>query len=387
MRCVRIGYGKIARIHEEQLRQHGVQTIGILEISPERIRDLEQAGFLAIGSVREAVSLQPDFYDICTPTHARLAILRQLCTLDPQANILIEKPICDFQDIAQIQELLLQHDGLVAVNENYASSNVTLAVKQALASLRINPTRLILESTKNRGADFLAGRFIDTHLGALGYEGSHLLAIIAEFGEGYEKALLLDSDLDNIQVINSGVASTESVLHLNQGGAFMQYQSKNGSIVELYTSMAGQIGFPCPPYAHQDQFIQHEDVKTRYRIVRADGLDDQGVPHQVVGFYEPLKGLQRSLGVMAIFKEWQLYSLSAPIKDNTMSQHLLRVIRFFKGLETNPYSIERGVQDVRLLREWANSCWSSAEDSEEELGNKLNVQKRREDAMRFYKRD
>lgn len=383
MKSVRIGFGKIARIHEEQFKKHGVQTIGIVEVDPRRIHEIEQAGFQVFHSLHEAVSCQPDFYDVCTPTHTRLEIIRTLCALDPHANILIEKPICDFHDLDKIQEIFRYHGGKVVVNENYASSNVTRAFKQALASLRVTPTKLILESTKHRGTDFLLGRFIDTRLGALGYEGSHLLAIISECGDEYEKANLLDSDIDTIKIACPDIASADSVNLINQGGAFMQYQAKNGCIVELYTSMTGRIGFPCPPYAAPDQVIDQEDVKTRYRILRADGLDDKGIPHQIVAFYEPVRDLQRSQGVLVVFKNWVLQSQSAPIEDNTMSQHFLRVIRYFEGLESNPYSMARGMRDVRSLREWADSCWANMDDPEDELGSKDNVQNRREEALRL----
>lgn len=383
MRCVRIGFGKIARIHDEQLQKHGVLTVGILEVDPERIRAIEQVGLRAIGSLQEAVSIRPDFYDICTPTHARLEILRQLCALDPLANILIEKPICDFQDVAQIQQVLQQHRGRIVINENYASSNVTLAVQDELAIRGITPTRVIIESTKNRGADFLAGRFIDTRLGALGYEGSHLLALIGAFGEGYTKAHLLDSDIDNIALSQPDFLPQETVHLVNQGGAFMKYQAKNGCIIELYSSMAGRIGFPCPPYAQPDQLIGHLDVKTRFRILRTDGINAEGVAHQIIGLFEPVQNLKRSQGLLLVFKNWVLESISAPIEDNTMSQHLLRAIRFFEGSAPNPYSLERGFDDVRMLREWAESCWSNDDDSNEELGRPDSVLERRTDALRF----
>lgn len=383
MRCVRIGFGKIARIHDEQLQMHGVLTVGILEVNPERIRAIEQSGLRAMGSLQEAVAIRPDFYDICTPTHARLEILRQLCALDPLANILIEKPICDFQDIAQIHQVLQHHRGRIVINENYASSNVTLAVQNELESRGIIPARVIIESTKNRGADFLAGRFIDTRLGALGYEGSHLLALIGEFGEGYAKAHLLDSDIDSIAIRPPDSLPQETVHLVNQGGAFMKYQAKNGCIVELYSSMAGRIGFPCPPYAQPDQVIGHSDVKTRYRILRTDGINAEGVSHQIIGLFEPVRDLKRSQGLLLVFKNWVLDSVSAPIEDNTMSQHLLRAIRFFEGLAPNPYSLERGFNDVRMLREWSESCWSNDDDSTQALGRPDSVLERGRDALRF----
>lgn len=383
MQCIRIGFGKIARIYDEQLQRHGVKTIGIIEVNPDRLSAITQAGFQALSSLQESINYQPDFYDICTPTHARVEILSRLCALDPYANILIEKPLCDFKDIEQIRTILKSHKGCIAVNENYASSHVTQTVQQALLARGITPSRIIVESTKNRGADFLAGRFIDARLGALGYEGSHLLAIIGEFGEGYEQALLIDSDIDNIDICADALDQENTVHLTHQGGAFMQYQAKNGCVVDLYSSMAGQIGFPCPPYTFPNQIIALDDTQTRYRILRADGLDHLGIPHQIIGLYEPVKNLNRSQGILLVFKNWVLESTSLPFEDNTMSQHLLRAMHYFQGSQSNPYDFERGLSDVMRLNEWAQTSWSDMEDSDINLGSDAIVQERLRDALRF----
>lgn len=368
MKCIRIGFGNIARIHEEQLKQHGVQTIGILEINPERVQALRQAGFRAVESIQEAVSLNPNFYDVCTPTSTRLEILRQLCELDAHANILIEKPICDFQDIDQVRLILQQHLGRIVVNENYASSNVTAAVQKELTTRGIIPSRLIVEFTKNRSADFLAGRFIDTRLGALGYEGSHLLALVGEFGQEYEISKLLNSDVDSININRPETSPQEAVYLLNQGGAYMKYEAKNGCLVEMYSSMAGRIGFPCPPYAQPAEVIEHGDATTRYRILRVDGVNEEGTVHQIVGLFEPVKDLRRSQGILLTFKDRQLESPSGTIEDNTMSQHLVRAMHFFRGSADNPYSFERGLNDVQRLHDWFESGQSENDKGNEKPG-------------------
>lgn len=105
MKCIRIGFGKIAQIHEEHLKKQGVETIGVVEIDPKRIQAIEQAGFKAFNSLAEAIKQQPDFYDVCTPVYARADTLGALCALDPYANILIEKPICDFKDWAHVSQI------------------------------------------------------------------------------------------------------------------------------------------------------------------------------------------------------------------------------------------------------------------------------------------
>ena len=394
MTCIRIGFGKIARIHEEQFRKHGVRTLGVVEVNPERLTEIEDAGLNPFSSIQDAVACKPDFYDICTPSHARLKVLETLCALDSQAKILIEKPVCDFQDIENIQSMLQNHQGLVVVNENYASSHVTAQVRTVLSSRNIKPERLIVESTKHRGVDYQKGRYLDSKLGALGYEGSHLLAIVGEFGSEYEIEELLDTDIDSIELSTEGCAPKSGELPKvadqqgrqllsHQGGAFMKYRARNGCTVDLYTSMSGLIGFPCPPHAYPGQKILHSDVHTRYRILRVDGVDSNGVPHQIVGFYEPITGFDRSQAQLLIFKNWVLDEQSAIFEDNTMSQHLLRAIRHFNCLEPNPYSAERALVDVTRLHEWSRTGWYDMDDSNEILGRKDIAEARLKEAMRF----
>ena len=383
MKCIRIGFGKIAQIHEEHLRKQGVHTIGVVEIDPKRIQAIELAGFKAFNSLAEAIKQQPDFYDICTPVYARADTLGVLCALDPYANILIEKPICDFKDWAQVSQILSAHKGRVAVNENYASSNVTLAVKHELTKRGIEPNRLIIESTKNRVPDFLSGRFIDSQLGALGYECSHLLALVQEMGAGYALEALLESDIDSIENITKHLDNTDSLPMINQNGAFMQYRAKNGCTVDLYSSMTGTLGFACLPYAQPGEKIKPDDVQTRYRILRVDGVDASGIAHQVVGFFEPIHGLERSQSMLFVFKNWVLEHTSAPFEDNTMSQHLLRVKQYFAGGNTNPYDYERALSDVKSLHDWAQTCWHAMDDSNDVLGCEETAIARHEDAKRF----
>ena len=392
--CIRIGFGKIARIHEEQLSKHGVRTIGIVEVSQERLKEIKDSGHHPFSSLKDAVACKPDFYDICTPSHARRGVLNALCALDSHAKILIEKPICDFQDIQEIQSVLQHHEGRVVVNENYASSHVTAAVRQALVSRNITPVRLIVESTKHRGADYLNGRYLDRHLGALGYEGSHLLAIVGEFGSGFEIDELVDTDIDSIEIaidepeLQSGeLLQTADQPHKkflsHQGGAFMKYRAKNGCVVELYTSMSGLVGFPCPPHAYPGQRILQSDVHSRYRILRVDGYDATEVPHQIVGFYEPIAGFDRSQAQLLMFKNWVLDEKSSVFEDNTMSQHLLRAIRYFNGEELNPYSVQRALADVMQLHEWSQNGYYDMDDSNEILGQKDIAEARLRDARRF----
>jgi UDPglucose 6-dehydrogenase len=118
--CVRIGFGSSAHIHERALDEFGVHTIAVLEIDPERRRTAEVAGVPVVSSYAEAADLRPGFWDVCTPTATHIEVLEQVIAADPGADILIEKPICDFADVPRLRALLGNHHGRMVVNENYS---------------------------------------------------------------------------------------------------------------------------------------------------------------------------------------------------------------------------------------------------------------------------
>ncbi len=376
MRCVRIGFGKIARIHEEQLTKFGVVTIGVLETSISRQQEVIAAGFHLYTSLAAAAKDSPDFYDLCIPADVRLEVLVTLCKLAPDANILIEKPICGADDIVEIRRILTSHRGKVSINENYATSNVTKAVLQSIEELKITPIRVIIESTKHRGLDFLTGRYRDNRLGAIGYEGSHLLAIIHQFGPAYDFNEFVKSDINHMQVSARDVKIAKiklpdlpqrdaNVVLRNQGSAYIRYRANNGCMVDLYTSMSGQIGFPLASYATPGQIIPLEDSRTRYRMLRVEGTDSAGSLYQIVGFYEPIVHLARSLGQLIVFKDGVQQGSTATFEDNTMAQHLSRILKYFQQREatsnSNPYSFETALKDVALLNGWMGTINKATE--------------------------
>jgi len=139
-------------------------------------------------------------------------------------------------------------------------------------------------------------------------------------------------------------------------------------MVELYTSLSGAIGYPCPPYAYPNQRIPLEDTASRYRLLRVDGIDPDGGSVQVVGFFEPVPGLPRGHGTVAVFRNWKLENHSEPFVDDTMIQHLKGVLAYFSGQTTvNPYSAEQALHYVFRLNAWAREGWFDMSDSDEEV--------------------
>lgn len=360
--CARVGYGRIARIHQESLGRLGVHTVAVLETS-RRGRELaSSAGCRAYTSYQDVAELHPDFWDVCTPTGTHAGVLEAINRCDPGAHIVVEKPICNYDDLPALRALLDRHRGSVVVNENYASSAVSAAVAETVRRLGLQPVRVIAEMSKHRGHDFLAGRFVDLALGAFGYEGTHLLAVVGSLNPEYLKGVPSVLNMDDalfpaVDEVAHGLAGAEVdrnarwVRLPRQGGAFVVYDSPDGCRVELYTSMTGTIGFPCPPYAPPVPCLGKNDP-TRYRILRVDGMDATGAAYQVIGFFEPLPGLPRRQGALAVFREGVPLRPASVVEDDSITRHFTRVLRHFAGEAENPCPAEQGVEALALLHSW-----------------------------------
>ncbi|RFU40886.1 hypothetical protein DZF91_14735 [Actinomadura logoneensis] len=397
--CARVGFGAIARIHEDALRGLGVRTVAVIETDPARHDAVRGAGLTPVAEYAEAAAMRPDFWDICTPTGCHAEVLQEISGCAPEAPVVIEKPICDHADLVKLRSTLERHRGPIVVNENYSSSAVTAAVIEHVMRRGLTPTKVVVEMTKNRGRDYLAGRFIDPALGAFGYEGTHLIAAVAALGDARGQDYL-DGTIDDIDVDNVALTGADgSVLDgsrwdtdhaegrvglSHQGGAFVGYRTPSGCEVELYTSLSGIVGYPCPPYAPAAARIEQSDAVTRYRIFRVDGTAPDGVAHQIVGFYEPLPGLDRGQGALAVYREWELAEHIAPVDDDTMTRHFRRTLDHIAGRGPNPFPPERALRALGLLHRWATAAKSEpGDDSDEVLGRSDTAATRARECARF----
>jgi predicted dehydrogenase len=148
-----------------------VTTIGVIDLDEKKKKLALEAGFQAFSSYEEAFKLKPDFWDICVSTDFHLNILKTIISLDSNANIIVEKPICHFFQIDTLKKILENFQGKIVVNENYVSSNITKTVRKLSALLNLKSTRIISEMSKNRTADIRNRRFLDQEFFAFGYEG------------------------------------------------------------------------------------------------------------------------------------------------------------------------------------------------------------------------
>ncbi|OUL33330.1 oxidoreductase [Nostoc sp. T09] len=340
--CIRVGYGRVAQIHESKMQEYGVKTVAIVETNEQKALQAQQKGFIVFNTCLEAAKLNPGFWDICVSTDQHFEIVKEIIKVAPKANILVEKPICLFSEISDFKKKLLDFQGKITVNENYASSIIKDIVKKsAIQDLHITPKKIVVEFTKNRELDFIKGRFIDNDLGALGYEGSHMVALVS--------ALLAEDMPHNIleTEFNDFVFQDSQQYLDNQGSAYIRYKSSSGVEIELYTSMMGKIKYNYPLFFTDD--IPHQDQESKYRMLALHGSDCHNDQYCVVGFLEPINYFNRCQGAVYVSKNGKIEKIIAPICDDTMMLHFQKTLSYFQGKAENPYSAEMGIKIVQIL--------------------------------------
>lgn len=342
MKCVRIGYGKIATIHEAKLGSLGVRTVGTVDINRERRVEAQRAGFHVCDSIADAAALKPHFWDVCVSTDHHTAVVSAILDVDPGACVLLEKPACTSSDIKFMTDLACHTHGTIVVNENYAWSAVTALVREtALRLFEGEPTHVFVEMSKDRRVDFEAGRFCDQELLALGYEGSHMLAILRQLGSAFTPHRLVSTQMSDLTL-------SDRTLH-GQGHATVRSRGIGGMDVEIHTALDGRVGRPQPSYPFDGGTLLHPHC--RYRVVALEGRDRQGDRVKVTGFYEPLPNVPRNVGRLVVLREGHASIEQNVVADDTMGRHLGAALRHFRGEGENPYSLGTALEDVRMLHD------------------------------------
>lgn len=331
--CVRIGEGTVAPLHQEK----GIKTIGVIDTDSKKKEGVLKRGLQWFSSYEEAALQKPGVWDICTPPETHLEVIQKIIAVDPTANIIVEKPICLSAQIPALQEVLKNFQGKVVVNENYLSSDVTKTVMDvAFNKLKLTPRKIVLEMDKNRIADVKRGRYVDPE-GAFKYEGTHMLTIL----QSILQRLSLELPLEAEKVVYEPMQAGDETLE-KQGSAEIVFKVQEVAI-HLFSSMKGDIKHLYPPYGREAITISETGV--RYRLVAIVGDN-----HTVVGFYEPLPNLPRSVGQVFVLKDNQVIEKVGDIPDDTMGKHLQQAANYLLGkTEINPCPATTGVEIVQLL--------------------------------------
>jgi len=343
MRCIRIGYGKVARLHENKLKDLAVKTVGILEKNVEKSQLAKSHGFCVLSDYEDAARYSPHFWDVCTCTASHVDVIEHIVNVSPYANILVEKPICLFSQIERLKSILSCFHGKLAINENYLVSQVSKTVHDKILQLGMIPTRVISEMTKNRSYDIANGRFLDKENFVFGYEGSHMLTSVLSLGMEYAPAVPLGATYRDMYI---DYKTHKEQLH-KQGSVKICYRSKSGVEVTLYTSMDGKIGFTFPHGPYSDYYIPDNDRRTRYRAL---AVEDNVRQSSVVGYYEPIANLPRVTGMVMVLQKEKLKESIFPIEDDMFRSSMEKTIGYFSGKSENICALPKAIDTVKMFQ-------------------------------------
>ena len=337
--CI-IGFGNAAKKHIGNYPNE-VKPIAIVESDKNKLAEAERAGFLPFESIEEVFKCgQPDFWDICTPPAERLNCLKEILGLnDENSNILIEKPICAVSQINEVEKLTKSTRAKICVNENYSSSAVNKIIQEKLLKYGIGKAHIIIEFSKNRIEDFIKGRYIDKELGALGYEGTHMISCVSNLSSAKKPKEIIYSHIYDLKVPEAFYYSDGKY----QGGAELEYLTEDGSLVEVFTFMDGYVKHPIDVLNIGNE-IGFENPNIRYRIIEIKEKDVS-----IIGQYEPVLGWERLYGRVYVIQKGKVIEKEEKIYDNSMKTHIEKALSFFFNNGTNPYTVEEGLADLKIL--------------------------------------
>ena len=81
-------------------------------------------------------------------------------------------------------------------------------------------------------------------------------------------------------------------------------------------------------------------------------MEDERRGIAVIGFYEPIPGLDRNRGKVVIMDKGGIRDEIDDIYDDTMLGALESALRFFEGDAPNPYPVTRAIDSLEILKLW-----------------------------------
>ncbi|MFF4319649.1 Gfo/Idh/MocA family oxidoreductase [Streptomyces sp. NPDC001568] len=343
--CAIAGYGVMGRMHRAKLAELGVRTVAVVD--PRAAGRVLPCGARVVATLDQVPDPRAvDLWSICVPTVAHAPVFRRISRLAPEADVIIEKPVCAPSALPGMARLLADHHGRVAVDEHYGASIVLAEVARVLSARALTVTRVAVEMTKHRGRDADGGRFEDRALGALGYEGPHLLGVLDALGQRLGVPLRPGGP---VAASFHGTWGADGAAP--QEGAEVRYRTAAGCDVVLYTSLVGRPRRQAPgPRA----IAYGSDL--RHRVIEVEAVDRRGRRRLVTGAFEPVAGRLRNEGTVAVLRDGHPLGPTRTVHDDPLGRHLGRILRYFDGRAANPAPAGQGIDHVALLDAWVRAA-------------------------------
>lgn len=273
--CI-LGYGKIGKIKSPIYRSLGVSVC----IVDPRVTEEEcrKSGVRVYPSIVDAALHNPaliaddGLFDISTPTSLHLIGIEEVLDVYPKAKILVEKPLVNTcQDLIKIKNLLnAAVKPQIYINESYLSSTLLDKIKYLIKRHKLKIKSISVEFSKDRRNDVINGRFVDQELLSLGIEIPHVLAIL----NAIDNAPIIIEDVEFCDMKH------EHIILKNQGGVVIKGHNTNGTAIELYQSLIGNLHLLTGHFSIPDSSYYSK----RYRVIKAVFEDG----YALYGQFEPI---------------------------------------------------------------------------------------------------
>ncbi len=301
MNVIIVGYGKIGRIKAFIWQSLG-REVSVYDVDAQKQNQAKSDGFMLYGDAQLYEDL---IVDVSTPASFHLQSLEwTLEHIRPlPRSILIEKPLASDEAELKAIHRLLARNGMtdfkdkIIINESYYLSSALKFVAKDIAQRGLQVTGINAELSKNRLADVANGRFVDVHLGSLGIELPHMVAMLQ--GLGYNLAEL---EVRKIVIYQEGGTSHNEgfVADLSAGGTPITLKSFLGDFRVNGSSILSNLST-----------IRSLEVKTDLRGYHIS--------------FDPVEGLERYRARVTIFDHNTSSSEIEIINDDHLAANLKKI--------------------------------------------------------------
>ncbi len=328
MEVLVIGYGKIG--HIKSFIWHSLDRgVYVYDTDARKKEQAKADGFKLHSDGHEYGNEL--IVDISTPASYHLESLEWvLNTIKPTPKvILIEKPLASHQEELDALTRLLSREGLletrsrVVVNESYYLSSALGFVADDIQRLSSKVRSVRTELSKNRLQDVINGRFVDEHLGSLGIELPHMIAMVQRLG----------FDLKELSIEDVSVYQKKDATH-NEGFRLSLLSDKTPLIMESYLG--------------DFRVTDDSSLVANGRVVRTLEVATDSRVYKVE--FDPIRGLGRYKARVRTYDSEGNLLKTVVLDDDHLADHLKKLHQADKseGLDSL-FSVENALEIAKYI--------------------------------------